>query len=176
MKNIKTQTNATQGQAAEIQSEVICVKVNSDVDKMLLESVQLIINSELTDGQKMLRVYDIFESSLQEYIRAQKTFHIFCDEHNIDEQALSGDLNVKQADEGRRIFNYIRNMRKFITALGDSLYNTLISDDMPYNHRDALEQHYHKFNYWPSDIRSGVIRRLQRDMRGFKIREKKEEQ
>lgn len=176
MNNIKTQTNATQGQAVETHTETVSVTVRSEVDRMLLESVQLIIDSDLTDGQKMLRVYDIFESSLQEYIRAQKTFHIFCDEHNIDEQALSGDLNVKQADDGKRIFNYTRNMRKFITTLGDSLYTTLISDDMPYNHRDALEQHYHKFNYWPSDIRSGVIRRLQRDMRGFKIREKKEEQ
>ena len=101
MSNEKKTLNATQEQAVETQSEVISIAVQSEADKMLLKIAESIINSELTEGQKMLRVYDIFETTLQEYNGADVTLERLNDDCNVDDKKMSANMTAPRRISAR---------------------------------------------------------------------------
>lgn len=173
MNRTVTGNQQTQGQAVETHTETVSVTVRSEVDKMLLETAQLIIDSELTDGQKMLRIYDIFESTLQEYNRAGITLEKLNDDCNVDDKKMSADMTRAQSKLNNDLRRYIKNLRGIIQPLSECLHDSLMYEKIPESYRDQLQQHYRNLQNWDADIRSRVIRRLQELMRGFKFHEKK---
>lgn len=162
-------------QLAETQPEEISVKVKTEVDKMLLKIAQSIIDSDLTEGQKMLRIYDIFEASLQEYHGAKTTLERLCDDCNVDDKKMSADMTRPQSELNQNLRQYIDNIRKIIEPIGDYLYNKLALDEKTWNYKSELNQHYRELNVWSADIRSNIIRKKQIKMRGFKFKNKKKE-
>ena len=175
MSNEKKTLNATQEQAVETQSEVISIAVQSEADKMLLKIAESIINSELTEGQKMLRVYDIFETTLQEYNGADVTLERLNDDCNVDDKKMSANMTRPQSKLNNDLRKYKKNLRGIIQPLGEYLRDNLMYEKIPQSYRDQLNQHYGKLRNCDADIRSNVIRSLQRKMRGFKFRNKKDD-
>lgn len=173
--NKEVKNITTQEQAVKTQSEVISIAVKSEVDRMLLKIAQSIIESDLTEGQKMLRIYDIFEASLQEYHGAKTTLERLCDDCNVDDKKMSADMTRPQSELNQNLRTYIENMRKIIEPIGDYLYDSLIYEKIPASHSDQLRHHYKNLNGWDADIRSNIIRNLQWKMRGFKFKNKKKE-
>ncbi len=162
-------------QLAETQPEEISVKVTSAADRMLLKTAQLIIDSDLTEGQKMLRIYDTFESLVQEYNGAIETYQVFCDKHNIDSKTLSGNINSRQSKKCECMGHYIENIRKIAEPIGDYMYKLL----NVYDTSDSASElkpsylHYKKLNFWEAYNRSSFIRKLKNMMRGFIFKRKK---
>lgn len=160
-------------QLAETQPEEISVKVKTEVDKMLLKIAQSIIDSDLTEGQKMLRIYDIFEASLQEYHGAKTTLERLCDDCNVDDKKMSADMTRPQSELNQNLRQYIDNIRKIIEPIGEYLHDNLMYEKIPESYCDQLRHHYKNLNNWDADIRSNAIRSLKRKMRGFKFKNKK---
>lgn len=173
--NKEVKNITTQEQAVKTQSEVISIAVKSEVDRMLLKTAQLIIDSDLTEGQKMLRIYDIFEASLQEYHGAQTTLERFNDDCNVDDKKMSADMTQPQSERNQNLRTYIDTMRKIIEPIGDYLYQKMMVDEKSWNYQNELNQHYRELNVWSADIRSNIIRKKQIKMRGFKFKNKKKE-
>lgn len=173
--NKEVKNITTQEQAVKTQSEVISIAVKSEVDRMLLKTAQLIIDSDLTEGQKMLRIYDIFESALQEYHGTQTTLERFNDDCNVDDRKMSADMTRPQSELNQNLRTYIENMRKIIEPIGEYLHDNLMYEKIPESYCDQLRHHYKNLNNWDADIRSNAIRSLKRKMRGFKFKNKKKE-
>lgn len=173
--NKEVKNITTQEQAVETQPEVVSVKVTSAADRMLLKIAQSIIESDLTEGQKMLRIYDIFEASLQEYKGAQKTLAKLNNDCNVDDKKMSADMTQPQSERNQNLRTYIDTMRKIIEPIGDYLYQKMMVDEKSWNYRNELDQHYRELNVWSADIRSNIIRKKQVKMRGFGFRIQKNE-
>ncbi len=150
-----------------------CIKSDSQTDIAIFKIAESLISSNFTDAQKNLRIYDIYETLMQELNGALETLERLNDDYKIDGKTMSGDMNAQQSQKYTTVMSYIKNCRKLINPIGQYLYDYFSNENLSEIYQDQIDQHYAHQNPWDSDVRSNIIRRLCGTCRGFKFLRKK---
>lgn len=136
----------------------------ANVNGFLKDFCEKTIESELTDGQKVLLVYHLHEALLREFLSSGNTLSAMREKYGDEKQNTMQSLTRKQY---MAIMNYKKKLEKLINPVSDYLYNFFMDSRLSEDYSLEVESHYKSKERWSGDIRSNIIRRLQKTCRGF---------
>jgi hypothetical protein len=147
------------------------IQSGSNVDQVILDTFKCLICTTLSDDQKNMFLYDIFESLLKEISASEITIQKLISDNKVSEyNVASNEMTGKQQQLYCRIRDYKKNLKKIAKPLSMYLKNYFLQFSWSENYRDQIEMHYTKFAQWDADIRSNIIRSLQKKCRGFSFK------
>lgn len=138
-----------------------------NINDFLTDFFQKIVESGLTEQQKQIVVYGIHEVLLKELLSTEETLSVMTNKYG-DEKKNSMTSQMK--NRYVEISKYKKELEKLITPVAEHLYKFFKALGLSENYELELESHYKMRKGWSADIRSNVIRRLQKACRGFEFK------